>query len=646
MLNHIISFSIRNKLIVGLLTLAWVVWGGFELTRLPIDALPDITSNQVQAITVTPTLASPEVERLITFPIEQACSSIPGIREIRSISRFGLSVVTIVFDDDTDIYWARQQVGEKLTRVRDEIPREAGSPEMAPVTTGLGEIYQYILRPSEGYEGKYSVEDLRTIQDWIVRRQLLGAKGVADVSSFGGKLRQYEVAVRPDRLRSLGITLSDVFRALEANNQNSGGSYIEKGPSLLFIRTEGQAGSIDDIRRIPVRSTSGGMPVLIRDIAEVRIGHAVRYGAMTNEDKGEVAGAVVLMLKGENASQVIKGIEERMARIRKTLPEGVELVTFLSRTKMVDRSIRTVRTNLMEGALIVVFVLVFFLGNLRAGFIVASVIPLSMLFAVGMMNLFGVSGNLMSLGALDFGLIVDGAVIIVEAVLHRLHDGSGKGPGKISRAEMDGLVGQSASRMMNAAVFGQAIILVVYLPILSLTGIEGKMFRPMAQTVAFALVGAFILSLTYVPMASSLFLSQRRSHGEGFTVRLMRRLGDGYDRLLRRSLRRPAWLLGSSVVALALSLLLATRLGGEFIPELEEGDFAIDARILTGSSLTESIRVSGQAAAVLRKFPEVERVVTRIGSSEIPTDPMPVEMTDIIISLRDKKEWTTASSYD
>jgi cobalt-zinc-cadmium resistance protein CzcA len=518
MLNHIISFSIRNKLIVGLLTLAWVVWGGFELTRLPIDALPDITSNQVQAITVTPTLASPEVERLITFPVEQACSSIPGIREIRSISRFGLSVVTIVFDDGTDIYWARQQVGEKLTRVRDEIPREAGSPEMAPVTTGLGEIYQYILRPAEGYEGKYSVEDLRTIQDWIVRRQLLGTKGVADVSSFGGKLRQYEVAVRPDRLRSLGITLADVFRALEANNQNSGGSYIEKGPSLLFIRTEGQARSIDDIRRIPVRSTSGGMPVLIRDIAEVRIGHAVRYGAMTFEDKGEVAGAVVLMLKGENASLVIKGIEERMERIRKTLPEGVELVTFLSRTKMVGRSIHTVRTNLMEGALIVVFVLVFFLGNLRAGFIVASVIPLSMLFAVGMMNLFGVSGNLMSLGALDFGLIVDGAVIIVEAVLHRLHDGSGKGPGKLSRAEMDGLVGKSASRMMNAAVFGQAIILVVYLPILSLTGIEGKMFRPMAQTVAFALVGAFILSLTYVPMASSLFLSRRISHGEGFTT--------------------------------------------------------------------------------------------------------------------------------
>jgi len=645
MLDRIIRFSIRNKLIVGLLTLAWVGWGAVEVARLPIDALPDITSNQVQAITVTPTLASPEVERLITFPIEQACSNIPGITGIRSISRFGLSVVTIVFDDATDVYWARQQVGERLVRVRDEIPREAGSPEMAPVTTGLGEIYQYVLRPARGHEGRYTAEDLRTIQDWIVRRQLLGTKGVADVSSFGGKLRQYEVAVRPERLRSLGVTLADVFRALEGNNQNSGGSYIEKGPSLLFIRTEGQAGSLEDIGRIPVRTTAAGVPVLVRDIAEVRIGHAVRYGAMTYEDQGEVAGAVVLMLKGENASSVIAGIRERIGQIRKTLPEGVELVTFLDRTKMVDRAIQTVRTNLLEGALIVVFVLVFFLGNLRAGLIVASVIPLSILFAVGMMNLTGVSGNLMSLGALDFGLIVDGAVIVVEAVLHRMHGGRQAGPA-LTRDRMDGLVGDAAARMMNAAVFGQAIILVVYLPILSLTGIEGKMFRPMAQTVAFALVGAFILSLTYVPMMSSLALSRRQSGAEGFSDRLMRRLGAAYAALLARVVHHPKALLAAGVAALALSLGIAARLGGEFIPELEEGDFAIDARILTGSSLSESVRVSGQAAAVLRRFPEVERVVTRIGASEIPTDPMPIEMTDIIVSLRDKSAWTTAATYD
>ena len=647
MLSAIIRFSIRNKLIIGLFTIGWMLWGILELSRLPIDALPDITSNQVQVITVSPTLAAPEVERLITFPLEQASSSIPGITEIRSISRFGLSVVTIVFDDETDIYWARQQVSEKLVRVKDEIPREAGVPELAPVTTGLGEIYQYVVRPAPGYEGKYNLEDLRTIQDWIIRRQLLGTKGVADVSSFGGMLKQYEVAVDPSKLKSLGITVSDVFNALEANNQNSGGAYIEKGPSLLFIRSEGLAGNVDEIRMIPVKSTASGMPVLIRDIAEVNIGHAVRYGAMTYEDKGEVAGAVVLMLKGENASAVIDAIKVRMDQIRKSLPEGIVVDTFLDRTKMVNRAIGTVKTNLLEGALIVIFVLVFFLGNLRAGLIVASVIPLSMMFAVGLMNALGVSGNLMSLGALDFGLIVDGAVIIVEAVLHRLHlSGHKDGSVKLRQTQMDDAVSQSASRMMNAAVFGQIIILIVYLPILSLVGIEGKMFRPMAQTVAFALMGAFILSLTYVPMMSSLVLSKKLSHNLNISDRIMSVLQKAYQRSLSGVMKYPRALMVAALLFFGLSLLVASRLGGEFIPELEEGDFAIDARLLTGSSLTETIRVSGQAASVLRRFPEVERIVTRIGSSEIPTDPMPMEMTDIIVSLKDKQQWTSAESYD
>lgn len=647
MLNSIIRFSIRNKLIIGLFTLGWVIWGVLELMRLPIDALPDITSNQVQVITVTPTLASPEVERLITFPIEQASSGIPGITEIRSISRFGLSVVTIVFNDETDIYWARQQVSEKLILVREQIPRDAGNPELAPVTTGLGEIYQYVVRPARGFEEKYSLEELRTIQDWIIRRQLLGTKGVADVSSFGGKLKQYEVAVRPDRLKSMGLTIQDVFNALENNNQNSGGAYIEKGPTLLFIRSEGLAGNLDEIGKIPVKSTSEGMPVLIRDIAEVRIGSAVRYGAMTYEDKGEVAGAVVLMLKGENASMVIGRIRERMEQIKKTLPEGIVVETFLDRTKMVNRAIGTVKTNLLEGALIVIFVLVFFLGNLRAGLIVASVIPLSMLFAVGLMNALGVSGNLMSLGALDFGLIVDGAVIIVEAVIHRLHHSkSHHGEVTLRQTQMDDAVEQSASRMMNAAVFGQIIILIVYLPILSLTGIEGKMFRPMAQTVAFALIGAFILSLTYVPMMTSIVLSRKLNHDENISDRIMGRVQRWYHSILEKILDHPRTVIAAAAAFFLLSVAVASRLGGEFIPELEEGDFAIDARILTGSSLNESIRTSGQAAVILRKFPEVERIVTRIGASEIPTDPMPMEMTDIIVSLKDKKKWTSAESYD
>jgi len=594
MLNGIIRFSVRNKLIIGLFTLAWIIWGIVQLFRLPVDALPDITSNQVQIITVSPTLGSLEVERLITFPIEQASSNIPGIKEIRSISRFGLSLVTIVFDDEKDIYWCRQQVSERMGMVKDEIPKEAGTPELAPVTTGLGEIYQYVVKPKKGYESQYDLTELRTIQDWIIRRQLLGTPGVADVSSFGGKLKQYEVAIDPVKMRSLGITLEEVFTSLEKNNQNSGAAYIEKGPSLLFIRTEGLAKNLDEIGAIYLSRSASGTPIHIRDVAEVRIGSPIRYGALTYQDQGEVSGAVVLMLKGENASEVIHQIEKRMKQIEKTLPEGVEVKTFLNRTKMVDRTLNTVKTNLVEGALIVLLILVFFLGNIRAGLIVASVIPLAMLFAVGMMNLFGVSGNLMSLGALDFGLIVDGAVIIVEAVLHQLHS-KNKGLVKLSSEQMNNTVEQAAGRMMSAAVFGQIIILIVYIPILSLTGIEGKMFKPMAQTVAFALVGAFILSLTYVPMLTSLTLSKKMPEKENFSDRLMHNLQESFKKVLAKFLLHPAKVIVAALLLLLLSLFVASRLGGEFIPELEEGDFAIDARLMTGSTLQETVDATTKA---------------------------------------------------
>lgn len=645
MLNAIIRFSVRNKLVIGLLTLAWIIWGVVELMRLPVDALPDITSNQVQVITVSPTLGSLEVERLITFPIEQASSNIPGLKEIRSISRFGLSVVTIVFEDDRDVYWCRQQVSERMILVRDEIPKEAGSPELAPVTTGLGEIYQYVVRPKKGYESKYDLTELRTIQDWIIRRQLLGTPGVADVSSFGGKLKQYEVALDPVKLKAIGVTLQDVFNALESNNQNSGAAYIEKGPALLFIRTEGLAKNIEEIENIYVSKSAAGTPVYVRDVASVRIGSPIRYGALTYRDQGEVAGAVVLMLKGENASQVIKGIEARMEQIKKTLPIGVEVETFLDRKKMVGRTLSTVQTNLIEGALIVLLILVLFLGNLRAGLIVASVIPLAMLFAVGMMNLFGVSGNLMSLGALDFGLIVDGAVIIVEAVLHRLHGNKQHGL-LLQQSQMDNTVEQSAGRMMGAAVFGQIIILIVYIPILSLTGIEGKMFKPMAQTVGFALIGAFILSLTYVPMMTSWMLSKKLSDDDGFSDRWMNKLQDSFKHALSRLIDHPKKIVLAALSLFIISIFVASRLGGEFIPELEEGDFAIDARLITGASLSETIESTQKAVAELQKFPEVEKIVTRIGASEIPTDPMPIEMTDIIVNLKEKKKWTSADSYD
>ncbi|MDB5277350.1 MAG: CusA/CzcA family heavy metal efflux transporter [Ferruginibacter sp.] len=648
MLNKIIEFSIKNKLIIGLFIIGLIGYGSYQVTKLPIDAVPDITDNQVQVITIAPALGAPDIERLITFPIEQVNNSIPGLKEIRSFSRFGLSVVTIVFDDATDVYWARQQVSERLQRAKEQIPQGFGTPELAPVTTGLGEIYQYTVRPKKGYENKYTAMELRTIQDWIVRRQLLGVKGVAEVSSLGGYLKQYEIAVDPAKLKSANITIKDVFSALEDNNQNTGGAYIEKGPTVLFIRSEGLVGSFDDINNIVVKNLADGAPVLIRDIAEVRLGSATRYGAMTYNGMEEVSGAVVMMLKGANSNEVIKNIKESIVQIQKTLPEGVMIDPFLDRTKMVNNSISTVTRNLMEGALIVIFVLVLFLGNFRAGLLVASVIPLALLFAIIMMNLFGVSGNLMSLGALDFGLIVDGAVIIVEAVMHQLtHSKKFNSINKLSQSDMEGEVKHSATRMMNSAVFGQIIILIVYLPIFTLQGIEGKMFKPMAQTVAFALMGAFILSLTYIPMMSALFLSKKVSHKRTFSDKMMGRLERIYQHTLEKILRIPKTVIASVIVLFAVSVFILFQLGGEFIPALPEGDYAVETRVLPGSNLNTSIEaVSKGSRIILEKFPEVEKIVGKTGSSEVPTDPMPIDATDMMIILKDKSQWTSAKSYE
>ena len=644
MLNAIIGFAIKNKLIVGLFIIALVGYGGYQFTKLPIDAVPDITNNQVQVITIAPSFGATDIERLVTFPIEQANNNISGLKEIRSFSRFGLSLVTIVFDDATDIYWARQQVAERLQKVQSQIPQGIGVPELGPVSTGIGEIYQYVVRPKEGYENKYNETDLRTIQDWIVRRQLLGVKGVAEVNSFGGKLKQYSIEVDPNKLLSYNITITDVFKALETNNENTGGAYIEKGPAVLYIRSEGLVGNIEDIKNIAINRNNDGPPLFIRDVAEIKIGFATRYGAMCFNDKGEVAGAVVMMLKGANSSEVIKNVKERVVQIQKSLPEGVVVEPFLDRSKMVDNAIGTVKQNLLEGALIVVFVLVFFLGNFRAGFLVASVIPLAMLFAVIMMNLFGVSGNLMSLGALDFGLIVDGAVIIVEAVMHQLtHSKKFTDINKLTQPQMDEEVKFSASKMMNSAVFGQIIILVVYLPIFTLQGIEGKMFKPMAQTVAFALLGAFILSLTYIPMMSALFLSKKVKHQPNWSDRLMMQIERVYQSALNRVVAFPKTVLFSVVGLFIVSIFILLSLGGEFIPALEEGDFAVETRVLSGSTLNTTIVNTQKAAHILKaQFPEVEKVVTKIGSGEVPTDPMPMDASDMMVILKPKSEWTSA----
>ncbi len=648
MLNKIIAYSIKNKLIIGLFIISLVGWGAYEVTQLPIDAVPDITDNQVQVITVSPSLGATDIERLVTFPIEQACSSIPGTKQIRSFSRFGLSLITIVFTDKVDIYWARQQISEKLQKVQQSIPPGTGSPELAPVSTGLGEIFQYVVRPLKGYEGKYDAMQLRTIQDWVVRRQLIGTPGVAEVASFGGKLKQYEIAVRQDQLKAYGLSISDIFTSLEKNNQNTGGAYIEKGPTVLYIRSEGLTTNLDDIEKIVVKQLGNGTPLLIRDIAKVQYGYAIRYGAMTFNDEGEVAGAVVMMLKGENSSLVVKRVKDKIAEIQKMLPEGVVIEPFLDRTKMVNNAISTVETNLLEGALIVIFVLVFFLGNLRAGLIVSSVIPLSMLFAIILMNLFGVGGNLMSLGAIDFGLIVDGSVIVIEAILHRFaHSKHFRTLLKVNQEEMDEEVGKSTGAMIKSAVFSQIIILIVYLPILSLQGIEGKMFKPMAFTIAFAIFGAFILSITYVPMMAALFLNKKLNHTKNFTDRLMIWLERAYQPMLKKVLNIPKTVIVSTIVLFIISVILLLNMGGEFIPQLEEGDFAVETRVLTGSNLKNTIESTQKASKLLiQNFPEVQKIVTKIGSAEIPTDPMPFEAADMMVILKDKKEWTSAKTFN
>lgn len=650
MFKKIIDFSISHKLIVIVLVLALAAWGIWSLVELPFDSTPDITDNQVQVITQAPSLGAQEVEQYITTPLEMAMANIPRLKERRSISRSGLSVITLVFDDDADIYWARSQVSQTLQEAAKDLPGNADV-EMGPIATALGEIYHYTIHAKKGYEGRYSLTQLRTYQDWIVRKQLSGTPGVAEVSGWGGYVKQYEVAVNSDRLQASGVTVGEVFDALEKNNANTGGSYIEQDANQYFIRGIGVAKSLDDLRNIAVK-TVNGVPVKVSDVADVRMGHATRFGAVTRNGEGEVVVGIAIMLKGENFQQVSKAVKARIAQIQASLPEGVVIEPFIDRTSLVDRVEGTIARNLIEGGLIVVFVLVLFLGSWRSGLVVASVIPLSMLFAFGMMNTFGIGGNLMSLGAIDFGMIVDSAVIIVEAVVSHINANA---PARgLTRKEMDGEVGKSALSMMSSAAFGEMIIMVVYVPIMTLTGIEGKMFRPMALTVFFAILGAFILSLTYVPMASSLLLSRKpntaaaisgKGWGRGFSDRMMTKLRDWYRPVLIWVLARRKDVITGAVALFCVSAVAFKFLGGEFIPTLEEGDIAIEASMQQGTSLSQMVESCTKAEKLLRdRFPEVRQVVSRIGSAEIPTDPMPVERADIMVSLKPKKEWTSATT--
>lgn len=643
MFQKLITSSIKHKFVVGFLTISLIVWGLWSLATLPFDSTPDITDNQVQVITQAPSLGAQEVEQYVTTPIEMALANVPRLQERRSISRSGLSVITLIFDDQADIYWARSQVSQVLNDAVKELPKNT-STEMGPIATALGEIYHYTVRTKKGYENKYSLTQLRTIQDWIVRKQLSGTPGVAEVSGWGGFVKQYEVAINTDRLNANGITVSEVFDALQKNNANTGGSYIEQNSNQYYIRAIGVAKTFDDITNIPVKNVNG-ITIKVGDIAKVQEGHATRFGAVTRNGEGEVVAGIAIMLKGENFQEVSKNVKSRIAQIQKSLPEGVIIEPFIDRTNLVKRVEGTIEHNLIMGGLIVIFVLVIFIGNWRAGLVVASVIPLSMLFAFGMMKTFGIDGNLMSLGAIDFGMIVDSAVIIVEAVVTHINQKTQKT--SLTQAEMDEEVHFSASRIRQSAAFGEIMIMIVYVPLMTLVGIEGKMFRPMALTVFFAILGAFILSLTYVPMASSLFLSKKISKKETFADKMVKKIQQWYLPVLNWVLKQNKNVITGAVALFCVSLVAFKFLGGEFIPSLEEGDFAVEMSMSQGTSLSQMVESCTKAEKLLRaEYPEVKQVVSRIGSAEIPTDPMPVERADIMISLKPKAEWTSAETTE
>ena len=645
MINKIIDFSINNKFIIGLFTLAIIGAGIWSVTKVPIDAVPDITNNQVQVITQAPNLGTEEIEQFVTYPVELAMSNLPDVKEIRSISRFGLSVVTIVFDDAVGTYLPRQLVSEKLPEIQEQIPDGFGKPSMGPISTGLGEIYQYTLEVEEGYEKIFDATKLRTLQDWIVKRQMAMVPGVVEVNAFGGKIKQYEVAINPSELTAIGLTISDVFKALENNNQNTGGDYIEKNHQANFIRGEGLIKSIEDIAHIVVKKENN-IPIKIKDIATVTIGSAVRYGALTKDGKGEAVGGMILMLKGANTNDVITNVKDRIVQIQKSLPEGVSIKPFLDRSELITETTSTVTKNLFEGGLIVIFVLVLLLGNWRGGLIVASTIPLSLLFAFILMNVFGVWANLMSLGAIDFGIIVDGAVIIVESTVFLITSQILKRK-KISATDRDEIARSSSKKMMNAAFFGQLIILIVFIPILALEGVEGKMFKPMALTFIFAMVGAMILCLTYVPMISALFLRAPKNDKLSYGDKFVHWVEDRYQPLLEKSLKKGKLILGVSIALLVATVFVFTKMGGEFIPQLDEGDIAFHAILKPGSSLTETIETTTKIEQIVKaKFPEVKTIVSRIGVADVPTDPMPMDIADVFAILKDPSEWTSASSKE
>jgi cobalt-zinc-cadmium resistance protein CzcA len=649
MIDQLIAYSVRKPWIIGGLVLLMAIWGGYSLKTLPIDAVPDVTNQQVDVITNSPNLSSLEIERYITTPIEMAMANLPGLTEIRSYSKFGSAVVKLIFEDDVDIYWARQQVFERLSQVQAEIPQGAGTPILGPVSTGLGEIFQYVIRPADPENSPYTLTDIRTVQDWTVRRRLLGLPGVADVSGYGGYAKEYQAKLRTDRMRALGVSVDEIYEALNKGNANTGGAYIEKDSKAYTIRGVGLAQTVDDIANAVVRK-NGSVPVLVRDVADVDFGHALRFGALSSNGQGEVVGGSILMMKGANGNEVITTLKKRMAEIQKELPPGLVIEPFLDRSELVNAAIRTVAKNLIEGALIVMVVILVFLGNWRASLLAASVIPLAMLFAFILMNQFDVVGNVMSLGAIDFGLLVDPAIIVVEsAVLFLMLAMQRRAGEKLTYADRQRVIIDAASDVKKSVVMGGLIILIVYVPILTLQGVEGKMFSPMAKTVGFAIVGALLLAVTYVPMMCAVLLRPPKSaHDHGFSEKIVQFFLRGLRPVVRLGLRYKFAVIAFALVVLAAGIFGFSRIGGEFMPKIQEGDVVIDMDLPVGTTLTESIRQSDIFQEGLRKeFPdEIAGTVSKIGTSEVKVDPLPLESQEIYVSLTDKETWKRAKNQE
>ncbi len=653
MIDRLIAFSVRSPWTIGFLVLLLILAGGYSLKKLPIDAVPDVTTQQVDVITNSPNLSSLEIEKFITIPLEMAMANIPGLVETRSVSKFGSSVVKLIFTDQTDIYWARQQVFERLESVKADIPDGAGTPVLGPVSTGLGEIYQYVIRPKDPNNPGYTLTEIRTIQDWYVRRKLLGMPGIADVSGYGGYSKEYQAKLKPERMRALGVTVDDLYAALSQGNGNTGGAYIEKDNKAFTIRGIGLVNSLDEIAQTVIRK-NGNAPVLVRDVADVDMGHALRFGALSRNGQGEVVGGSILMMKGANGNEVINRLKERFVDIQKGMPKGLVIEPFLDRSEIVTAAINTVAHNLLEGAAIVVIVILVLLGNWRASLLAASVIPLAMLFAFIWMGQLGIVGNIMSLGAIDFGLLVDPAIIVVESAVLFLalamakHQEEAKAAGKSTKMtykERQTLITSATSEVKRSVVFGGLIILIVYFPILTLEGVEGKMFSPMAKTVGFAILGALLLSITYVPMMSALLLRPPKSaHDHGFSEKIVQFFYRGLRPVLAAALRAKYVVVAVAAGILILGVIGFSRIGGEFIPKLQEGDMVIDMDLPTGTPLTESIRLSQEfQGALLKAFPdEIQSIVSKIGTSEVKVDPLPLESQELYLSLTPKETWKKA----